>query len=145
MAKMINPKKMAQNPSTTAINNVNNAKSITVNKPQKPVVMTMEEEYYMNMFTLKMTPISNDYLLKFALEWVDAVEADEEILTLLDFPAKKRVNEGTIHRWMKRCPELQESHDMVKTILASRRELGALNGNLDTGIVRQQQAWYAKS
>ncbi len=106
-------------------------------------VKTFEQEYFMDMFTLKMKPVSYDYKLKFALEWVNVAMADEDMLTLEEFYILKGIDPRTVERWLKTCPELQQAHDFVMCILGVRREKGGLNHKYDSAIVRTSMAIYS--
>ena len=108
----------------------------------KPQIKTMEQEYYRDMFSFAMKPVSQEYLVKLALEWVDTVIANEDILVLEEYAILKGIQYPVMHRWMKRCPELQEAHDHVMDVLSLRREKGALNNKLNTVMVLKSMAMY---
>jgi len=108
----------------------------------RPAIKSMEQEYYRDMFSFTMKPISQEYLLKLALEWVDTVASNEDILVLEEYAILKGIQYPIMHRWMKRCPELQEAHDHVMCILSVRREKGALNNKLNTVMVVKSMAMY---
>ncbi len=106
-------------------------------------VKTFEQEYFTDMFTLKMKPISYDYKLKFALEWVNVAIADDDMLTLEEFYILKGIDPRTVERWLKTCPELQQAHDFVMCVIGVRREKGALKNKYDSGMVRTSMAMFS--
>ncbi len=108
----------------------------------KIVPKTVEQEYYLNMFTLKQTPVSNDYLLHFALEWVNWAITDDDALTLEGYYIIKGVGSRTVDRWCKRCPELMEAHDYAMMIIGDRREKGAITRKYDSGMIRTTMPMY---
>lgn len=105
-------------------------------------VKTFEQEFYRDMFTLKMKPIPNDYLLHFALEWVTVTLKDEEMITIEDYLILKGVEQSTVDRWCKRSEELRAAHDYVLMILGNRREKGGLTRKFDAGLIKTTQHLY---
>lgn len=110
-------------------------------KSDRPVVKTVEEEYYKNMFSFT-TKITDEYLNKLALEWVELAMKDTEMLCLEEFHIAKGIYWTTLSRWMKRCVELQQAHDHVMSILGCRREKGALTKKYDSSVVLKSMAMY---
>jgi hypothetical protein len=112
------------------------------NTSKKIVPKSVEQEYYLDMFTLRMSPVSNDYLLHFAKEWVDWAVQSDDALTLEGFYVLKRVHDYTVNRWMKRCPELQQAHDWAMMAIGDRREKGAITRKYDSGMIRTTMPMY---
>jgi len=109
---------------------------------KKKPIKTVHEEYYLNMFTFKQTPISTDYLLHYALEWVNWALTDDDALTMEGFHIKKGVQSFTVSRWCQRSPELKQAHDHVMEIIGDRREKGAINRKYDSGMIRTTMPMY---
>jgi hypothetical protein len=112
------------------------------NTPVKKDIKTVHEEYYLDMFTLKQTPISKDYLLHYALQWVNWAISDDDALTMEGFHILKGVQSFTVSRWCQRCPELQQAHDHVMSIIGDRREKGAITRKYDSGMIRTTMPMY---
>lgn len=110
-------------------------------KVDKPVIKTVEEEYYKDMFSFT-RKISDEYLEKLALEWVDVSLKDNDMLCLEEFHIAKGIQAKTMSRWMQRCVQLQEAHDHVLSILGARREKGALTRKYDSSMVLKSMAMY---
>jgi hypothetical protein len=119
----------------------NDVKSVPIK--EKTEVKSFHDEYYRDMFTLKMNPVSIDYLLKFALEWVEWVIANEHVITRESFFNAKRVHNTTVDRWINRCPELAEASIFVNQILADRREVGAATFKLSEKWISSTHALYS--
>jgi hypothetical protein len=110
-----------------------------------PIIKTFQDEYYRDMFSLKMKPISRDYKLHFALEWVTVTKEDEDILTLGQFYNLKGINKSIVEGWVKDTPEVKEAHDFVMQIIGTRREVGALTRKLDANVFLRSAANYDSS
>lgn len=110
--------------------------------PVKKNIKTVYAEYYDDMFTLRQTPVSKDYLLKFALEWVNWAMTDEDALKLTQFYVLKGIHNFSVERWMKRCPELQRAHDWALMIIGNRREIGAIKKIYDSAMIRTTMCMY---
>lgn len=111
-------------------------------KAQKSEIVPFQEEYYRDMFTFQLVPVSEKYLLRIAEEWVNYTLENEEILTKNSYLNKKRLLRGTVDRWMDRCPELKEAFGFVTQILAERREQGATKGKLSESWVKYSHVLY---
>ena len=112
------------------------------NTDKKIVPKTTAQEYYLDMFTLKQTPVSKDYLLHYALEWVNWAITNDDALTMEGFYIIKGTQSKTVWNWMQRCSELQEAHDHVMHIIGDRREKGAITRKYDSGMIRTTMPMY---
>ena len=97
---------------------------------------------FLNLHTLKMQPVSDEWLEIFAKELVDWTINDENALTMNGFYVKKGVPSRTVARWRKRSKLFNEAHEFAKMIIGCRRETGALTKKLDAGIVLRTMAMY---
>ena len=105
-------------------------------------IETFQNEYYRDMHTLRMSPISKDYLEKFALEWISHALADDDMLTVNDFLLKKGVSKGTVQQWYERVPEFKEAYNHIVTILGNRRERGSIKRQYDSATILRSQHMY---
>ena len=119
-------------------------RSTVKKKPTKSenAIKTFEQEYYWDMFSLRQSPVSREYILKFSLEWVDYVCDTEKVITVLAYLNLKRLHEGTVYRWKDRHVELQEAFSFVKQVCADRRDFGAATRQLDAGWIKHTQPLY---
>lgn len=122
----------------------NKTNTITKQKAKtcQPPIRTFKQEYYLDLFSFKMHPVSNDYLIKFALEWVNWVCNNEDVLTVNEYFICKGVHARTVWNWKQRCAELKEAHAFVLQVLGTRREKGALTRKYDSNMVRLTMSLY---
>jgi len=113
-----------------------------VPKSDKVAIKPFREEYYTDLFSFAITPVSQSYLLKFALEWVSWASDNEDALTMTQYLNLKRLHQKTIDRWALRCPELTQAHEMVLQIIGDRRERGAITRKFDAAVVLKSMAMY---
>lgn len=111
-------------------------------KKEMPPVKTYHQEYHVDLFSWGKMPVTDEYLRKFAAEWVDRAQQDEDMLLLWEFATLKRVLPDKIEDWAKRCPELKQAREMVRKIVGERREKGALKKKLDAYSVFRNQHYY---
>lgn len=87
------------------------------------------------------TPIIElEYISGLLLEWLD----DPNNLTAESFYLSKKISSSTFEYWLKRCPELQEAWDIAVEVIGARREVGALTGKLNPGLVERTMPIYNK-
>jgi hypothetical protein len=102
------------------------------------------DEYYRDMTTLRMHPVSEAYLLKFAMEWVEwSLNPANNCTSLEEFFIHKRINTNTVYRWQNRCEELQAAHDFVKEFLYTKRDKGAVEKRYDSAYSRMSMPMYS--
>ena len=105
-------------------------------------ISTFKKEMYLDLFTLRERPVSDDYLFKLALEWITVALNDETMLTLDDFLILKGLSRKTMMSWCRRCDVLMEAHNHVTMIIGNRREKGMLTKKLDsTGVLRSMHMY----
>ena len=109
----------------------------------KEPLRTYHQEIYEDMFSFVTTPISDDYLKKCAREWIDVTKNNEEVLLTYEYRVQKEIPETTWSRWIKRSPELQFAQDLVRDIIAIRREKGGLLNKYNTVMVTKVQSHYS--
>lgn len=105
-------------------------------------IKTYEEEYYFDMFSFRLEPVSPAYIEKFAMEWVEVVSADESIITLEQFYVLKRVTRDTVKDWLARSEILRQAKAFVLMILAVRREVGSITKKYDSTFILRSHAAY---
>jgi hypothetical protein len=97
------------------------------------------------MHTLRLSPVSESYITQFALEWITAVMADEDIVTINRYPLLKGIQLGTLDRWCKRVPELQETYKHIVDLIGERREHLALHNKINATVFLKGQHMYDKA
>jgi hypothetical protein len=108
----------------------------------RPRIKSYEEEYYFDMFSFRLEPVSHAYIEKFAMEWVDVVSTDESIITLEQFFVLKRVTRDTVKDWLTRSEVLRQAKAYVLMILSVRREVGSITKKYDSTFILRNHAAY---
>jgi len=124
------------------VKKANNNNTQVKEAAKKREIVPYRVEYFDNLFSNGKIPVSQDYLKKFAQEWIEVAREDEDMLVLAEFLDKKGVGDNIMEDWMKRCPELAEAKERVRRTIAIRREKGAMKKKLDSHSVFRSQHWY---
>jgi len=136
--------------SARAVMNQKTANSITlVNKqtksgmdPKEPM-KTYHQEYFVDLFSGAKIPVTDEYLKKCATEWLQLVR-EEEVLLMSTYRLRKAIPNQTWDTWIQRCPELQAARDLVRDMIAERRECGGLKNIYSAQWGLKQQHVYDK-
>jgi|GEM_PF-2388477 hypothetical protein len=105
-------------------------------------IKTFRKEYYEDMFSYRLWPISDDYLEFCADEWVHYAKDNDDILCLDEYRLQKGIDKNTWADWLKRNTKLARAQEFVRDLLAVRRMRGALKGSLYYGAVSIEQPFY---
>jgi len=119
-----------------------NPKPTTVTKSQVKKRYRDTAEF-INMHTFRKTPVKIDYLELLAKELVEWATTEKPLILTI-FYDERGIHSDVLARWMKRSKKLKQAHQFAKRVIGSRRELGALNKTLDSGIVARTMAMYNK-
>lgn len=120
---------------------------ITVNKATKiggepkETLKSYHQEYFVDLFSGAKIPVTNEYIKKCAAEWVGLVQ-EEEILLMSTYRLRKRVPRRVWERWLQRCPELKEAQELVRDMIAERREFGGLKLKYSAPLIMKVQHLY---
>jgi len=100
---------------------------IAVNKAPKMKVpiKSYHEEYYVDLFSGAKKPVSEEYISKCAAEWLQMVR-EEEVLLMNEYHVRKGIHPATWDQWVNRSKELRDARDLVRCMIAIRRERGGL-------------------
>lgn len=120
---------------------VNKEPKVDVNE-EKPI-KSYHEEYFVDLFSCAKIPVSDEYIQKCATEWLHMVR-DEEVLRMDSYMARKGIPNKTWERWIERSPELREAREMVRTLIAIRREEGGLKNKYSAQWGLKMQHFYDK-
>ena len=98
------------------------------------------EEYY-DLFTFKIKPIHEDYVLLMAHE-LRKFGDHEDTYRIGDYYLSKGIGKTDFYRLVDKHRCLREARDYTKERIASRRELGALFNKLNAGVAMRYLPMY---
>ena len=107
----------------------------------KETMKTYHQEYFVDLFSGAKIPVTDEYLKKCATEWLGLVQ-DEEILMMSTYRLRKRIPNQTWDTWIQRCPELKAARDLVRDMIAERRECGGLKFKYSAPLIMRMQHLY---
>lgn len=118
------------------------AKKVQAAKPNTSKSETVKVvDSYLDMFFMRQMPVSEAFLERLASEWIEWAKLPTSF-RLNQFYNERGIPNKMMYRWAKKCSKLQEAHDMVLSMLADRRDIGALTKELDGAQVRETFALY---
>jgi hypothetical protein len=88
-------------------------------------------EDYPELYTNRLSPISEAFINRLAEDLIKWVEGDEKALMIREFIALKKLDQVTYNVWVKKYQYLGRAHAYAKLILGIRRERGLLNRTLE--------------
>jgi hypothetical protein len=101
-------------------------------------------EDYRDMQTMEMKPCSGLFLERLAEDMTKWVDESEDNLVISQFFHSRKINVQNLYRWLPKSESLREAHSYVMARLGSRREVGALKKEYDSGMVRTTMPHYDK-
>jgi hypothetical protein len=107
----------------------------------KETLKSYHQEYFIDLFSGAKIPVTNEYIKKCAAEWLQLVR-DEEILMMSTYRLRKAIPRPTWDKWLERCPELKEARDLVRDMIAERRECGGLKFKYSAPLIMKMQHLY---
>lgn len=118
---------------------------IAVNKAPKTKIelKTYHEEYFVDLFSGAKIPVTDEYISKCAAEWLQVVR-EEEILLMTEYHVRKGIHPQTWSQWLNRSQELRDARDLVRCMIAIRRERGGLKNQYSAQWGLKQQHVYDK-
>jgi len=99
---------------------------------------------YLNLHTMKLQPVSIEWLEILAKDLVEWAINDEKALKLTAFYTNRGICSDTLARWLRRSKILNTSHKFAKMVIGNRREVGALTKKFDATLVMRSMAVYDK-
>jgi hypothetical protein len=99
---------------------------------------------YLDTFTFKMKPISEDSLDKLAEELVRWAVNDDDALKLSQFYIKHGFYDSDFYNWCARNKNLEIAHKTAMIAIGNRREIGAIKRKYDSGTINTSMSIYDK-
>lgn len=97
---------------------------------------------YVDIFTLRTTPVSDTWIEKLALELVDWAINDPEAFKLTQFYRLKGIGSDDMKRWKERNSKLKRAHTIALEALGDKREIGALKKLYEPGTAARTMPRY---
>ena len=99
-------------------------------------------EDYLDCFTFKLKPVTEQFIERLAKELFDWAKNDKNALRVSDFCWNKGIPEKTYYKWIKEHEVLQLAHEAAIHFIGSRRENGAINKKYSETIILKSQYKY---
>jgi hypothetical protein len=116
-------------------------KTPKIDGDRKETLKTYHQEYFVDLFSGAKIPVTDEYIKKCATEWLQLVR-DEEILVMSTYRLRKAIPERVWDRWLQRCPELKAARELVRGMIAERRECGGLKFQYSAPLIMKVQHLY---
>jgi len=91
---------------------------------------TVAADVYTDLYTCRQMPISDSFFEKLAIDFTNWAKDDNKALIVSQFPLSKGIPVKSFMRWCKTKKLLKDAYEDVKHIIATRREVGMLTGEL---------------
>ncbi len=106
-------------------------KKVVKNKPNIKIKESTNNGYsvfdeFYDIFTLRMRPISEEYIIQIGVECFRWATTDPEALKITQFFRSKGISTSTFQRWMERSPKFKELYLESKYAIGDRRETGEI-------------------
>lgn len=96
-------------------------------------------DHYTDLFFLQSKPVSEGFIQRVAermIEWAKKPDS----FRITQFYNEEGIPNTYIYRWMEKYPNLKLAHEYAFSMIADRREIGALKKELDGPTMREMQA-----
>jgi hypothetical protein len=104
--------------------NINSKKP--TKKENSPTPNAKWVEDYVDCFSFKQKPISQEGLERFASDITKWAYENSEALSATEFPISKGIGQSTYYKWVVKYPIIKQAHETVMHIIGLRREHGAI-------------------
>ena len=119
------------------INNNNTKPQIQAKSiPVKPV-----RDYEM-VYQLRQIPVSDAYLEDLGLDLMEWADKNKEALKVNVWLRSKLIARNVFRDWCKRSEKLAMAHSFAKNAIGDRREIAALNKQMDASLVLKTMPIY---
>lgn len=113
-------------------------------KETKPKKGTGNKFGYDDIFFLREKPLTEAVAIRLAHEILEWSINNSKAFKIRQFCTEKRLSRHTFKDLRDRFPVLQRAVEEAKDIIGDRREIGALEGNLNVGMVMYKMPFYDK-
>lgn len=101
-------------------------------------------EEYRHCFEMKLRPVTQMFLDEFGRDLMIWARDNDDALAVSQFYNSKGVHEQTYYDWVNKYPDFKMSHEMAMSLLADRREIGAIKKKYDAGMISTMMPAYRK-
>ena len=115
----------------------------TTKKKQVPRTESQWDEY-LNTLSLKMEPAGDAFFKRIPIELITWAQENKSAYRLTQFLNMKGIPRGTWFKWCESKPLIKEAHEIALSLIADRREIGALERRLDSTMVKHTMPMYDK-
>lgn len=91
---------------------------------------------YFNTISFQLAPASGDFKKRMGIELVEWARLNPRAFRITQFFNGKGIHIATWYDWIEKDPELKKMHKMALSLIADRRELGALDRVLDPAFIK---------
>lgn len=121
-------------------------------KPKKPITKKVEDleivdrreeaflaspwlEEYEDCFTFQTKPVTQMFLERLSHDLIEWAKAEKRAFKLSQFYINKGIPKNTFFRWCDKYPILGNAKETAMSLLADRREIGAIDKKLDSKMI----------
>lgn len=116
-------------------------KSKSSDNNKLPMGNTKIVDQYPDMFFLKEKPVSEAFIERLSREMIDWSKKDDS-LRITQFFNVRGIPNAMIYRWMTKFPMLKQAHEFAMSVIADRRDVGAITRKYDGNYIDRAQAMY---
>lgn len=106
-------------------------KSSNIEKKEVKIV-----DHYPDLFFLKNKPVSEAFIQRIAQDMIAWAQKPNS-LRITQFYNELGIPNTYIYRWMEKYEDLKLAHDYAFSMIADRREIGAIEKRYDSTIIRE--------
>ncbi len=115
------------------------AKKVNISTETKPRVKIVD--FYTDLFFMKERPVSEAFIERIAHDMVTWAKKDTS-LRITQFFNELGIPNKMLYRWMEIYPSLRMAHDYTLSVIADRREVGAITKKYDGNYIKEMQPMY---
>jgi hypothetical protein len=97
---------------------------------------------YVNFYTQKRYPISDQIVAKMAEDLVNWAKNDQNAFKLSQFYLDRGIPHSTFKHLLKNRPVLKQAYEAARLIIGNRREIGALKNTYNATVIMRRQHAY---
>lgn len=103
---------------------------------EKSAVSNYIYDDYLNLFTWKKMPVDDRFKDMLAQKLIKWAKEDENALKLSQFFLDNGISDDVVERWEKKHEGLRLAKKVAKQLIGNRREVGAMNRQFDSSMVK---------
>lgn len=98
-------------------------------------------DHYTDLFFLQTMPVTEAFIDRVASDMIAWSKKDTS-LRITDFFNELGIPNAMLYKWMKKWPNLQHAHTYTMSVIAGRRDVGAITKKYDGAYIKDSQAMY---